>query len=295
MGNEGAQVTESSSEQHTELPWYMQRGSLKAYQMANERTSTPWEGYGGQRVADMSANERQGIQKARDDAEAGDADFAGANAALDKMSSFTDEGVAEKYMNPFIEQVMQPGLRRKNEAFEQERARRKQGRGMTGAFGDRGYDSDQKFERGFSESQDEYMGSMRGAAYSEAANLHGAEMQTNLQEASAYGKLAMDKASESSKRIYNLMNTGLQERTQEQADLDFQYIEAIEERDWDVNNLSVLVETLRGIPHNTSSYGSSTSRSYEEESPLKMVAGVAMIAGGGMMGGFGALAAGASE
>jgi len=267
------------------LPAYMREGSQRAVQMATDRTNQDYQAYGGQRIADMSENEQLGIQRAKEGANVGEEDFASARQSLQGIGSFTDEGVAGKYMNPFIEQVMQPGLRRKNEAFEAERASRKQQRGMTSAFGGRGEMYDQTFERGFQESQDEYMGAMRGAAYSEGAALHGQEQDRAINQAGAYTDLAQTKSQESRNRIADLMGSGLVERTREQADLDFKYIEHLENRDWDVNNLSTLVQTLGTVPHESTQKVDEKVTEETKPDAMKMVAGVAMIAAGVMTGG----------
>lgn len=284
----GGSKKTTKTKQTTEnlLPEYMRAGSKRAVRMATERTEQDYQAYGGQRIADLSQNEKMGINRAQRDSDIGAEDFASSRSALQRLGgSFTDEGVAEQYMNPFIEQVMQPGLRRKNQAFEEERAARQQQRGMTGAFGGRGQMYDTQFEREFQESQDEYMGTMRGAAYREAAGLYGTEQDRAISESAAYSNLATARSAESRNRIYDLMNTGLVERTREQADLDFKYIEAIESRDWDVNNLSTLVQTLSSIP--TESTQKVDSKTVEKTKPnaMKIVAGVAMIAAGVITGG----------
>jgi hypothetical protein len=115
MGSDKKKTT-AHSETQNRLPAYMREGSERAVGMAVDRTNQAYEGYDGQRIAEMSDNERMGSTMARD------------TSTLDGMTSFTDEGVAEKYMNPYMDQVVTPGLRRKNEAFESERARRKQNR-----------------------------------------------------------------------------------------------------------------------------------------------------------------------
>ena len=285
MGGSGSTTTETKGKTQTVNPYWMNRASRSAVDTAMGRMRQPYEAYGGQRIADLSASEQMGITKAQQDAELGAQDFASARGALEGIGSFTDEGVAEQYMNPYLEQVMRPGLRRKNEAFEAERARRKQTRGMTGAFGGRGNIEDIEFERSFQESQDEYMGGMRGAAYSEAGALYGTEQDRKISQAGAYTNLATGRAAEGRSRIYDLMNSGLVERTRDQADLDFQYIEAIEERDWDINNLSTLVQTLGSIPYEQETRTETTQTTFEEPDDMQMIAGVAMIAAGVMTGG----------
>lgn len=285
MGSSKTKTTKHQ-EVKNELPAYMREGSERAIQMATDRTNKQYEAYGGQRIADLSQNEQMGISMARDSIGQGDADFQSARDSLDRASgSFTDEGVAERYMNPYMEQVLAPTRRRQNEAFEAERARRRSDAGMTGAFGGRQQMWDNKFEQDFQQSQDELTGSAYGAAYESAANLYGQEQDRNLQQASAYSDLATSQASQRRTKIFDLMNSGLVERTRDQADLDFKYIEHLEGRDWDVSNLNTLVQALGGVPHETSQTSDSTETVEKKSDPMKMIAGVAMIAAGVMTGG----------
>ena len=272
----------------------MREGSERAVGMAMDRTNQAYEGYGGQRIAEMSGNERMGINMARTNVGAGDEDFQSARDALGGMTSFTDEGVAEQYMNPYMDQVVTPGLRRKNEAFEAERARRKQTRGMTGAFGGRGDMLENQFQSNFQRDQDEYMGSAYGAAFDAATRLHGSEQDRAIGQAGAYTDLAATQGQQNRNQLRDLMATGITERTRDQADLDFKYLEHLEERDWDVSNLSTLVKTLATVPSESSQTTDSTTTTTKSDSPMKTIAGIAAITAGAIMTGGASLAAGAT-
>ena len=89
-----------------------------------------------------------------------------------------------------------------------------------------------------------------------------------------------------------LMATGITERTRDQADLDFKYLEFLEERDWDVNNLSTLVQTLAGVPSESSQTTDSTTTTTKSDSPMKTIIGIAAITAGAVMTGGASLAAG---
>ena len=86
------------------------------------------------------------------------------------------------------------------------------------------------------------------------------------------------------------MQTGLTERTRDQADLDFQYLEFLEERDWDVQNLDTLVRTLQAVPHDIKQDSTTTQTS--SSSPMKTLAGIGSIAAGAILTGGASLAAG---
>jgi len=284
--------TETSQTQQNRLPAYMRQGSERAVRMATDRANTAYQAYGGERIASLSDNEQMGVDMARRNTGFGDADFQSARDTLGGIGSFTDEGVAEQYMNPYMEQVVQPGLRRRNEAFEAERARRQQERGMTGAFGGRADMWDNRFESEFQRDTDEYMGSAYGAAYESAAGLHGREMDRNISEAGAYANLATSQSQQNRQQLRDLMATGLTERTRDQADLDFQYLEHLEGRDWDVSNLSTLVQTLASVPSESTIQTDSTTTQTSKPSPLKTISGIGALTAGAIMTGGASLAGG---
>ena len=282
--------TKKTYEDRVELPEYMRAGSEKAIGMATDRADSQYEGYGGQRIADISENERMGMDMAKQGFGQYDEDYGRARESLESIGSFTDEGVAEKFMNPYMEQVLAPQRRRQNEAFDAERASRKQKAGMQGAFGGRQSMWDNKFEQDFQQSQDELTGSAYGAAFESAQGLHGREQDRALNQADAYGGLAESQSKANRNAIMDLMNSGFVERTQDQANKDFAYIEHLENRDWDVNNLNTLVQSLAAVPHEITKSGESTTVETTKESPVKAIAGVAAMTAGAIMTGGASLA-----
>jgi len=273
----------------------MNQGSQRAVQMATNRTNQPYENYGGTRISGLSENERLGFQGARDNFGAYDRDYDNARTALDAAGgSITDPGALEGYMNPYMEEVLAPQRRRQNEAFEAERASRHAGSGMRNAFGGRSQMWDNKFEDDFEVRQDELTGSAYGAAFDRATGLYAQERDRDIRRAGAYSGLAESQSSQNRQAIRDLMATGLTERTRDQADLDFQYLEFLEERDWDVSNLNTLVQTLASVPHESSQTSDSTTVETQSQSPLQTIAGIGAITAGAIMTGGASLAAGGS-
>lgn len=66
-----------------------------------------------------------------------------------------------------------------------------------------------------------------------------------------------------SQQVQDLMATGGIERVLQQANLDFDYGQFLEKRDWDVNNLAPLLNTLQAIPKDV--YQNMTSKQVAEE------------------------------
>ena len=292
MGSSKKKTTTNSTSRNEISPW-LRQGSEDAVSRAREINNREYSAYGGQRIADMSQNEQMGIGMARDNVGAWEGDFASARSQLDSIGSVTDEGALDGYFNPYMDKVVSPALRRKNEAFEAERSARRGTQGMRGAFGGRTQMWDNKYESDFQRDQDEFMGAAYGAAFDSATNLFSQEQDRKIQTAGAYQDLGTGAQSQRRQDLRDLMSTGMIERTRDQAEADFKYLEHLESRDWDINNLNTLVQTLSAVPYETTNTTNSTTETKTSESPMKTIAGVASMAAGAMItGGMSALGTG---
>lgn len=276
-------TTSQQYENRRELPAYMTEGSQRAVQMAMDRSRESYQNYGGQRIADLSQNEQTGIAGFGEEYGRYDQDFDKARGALDSISSFTDEGVREKYMNPFVEGVLQPTARRRSRDYQSNRSELRRTAGMRGAFGGRQNVAEGLLQQGHEEGLDDLWASGYGTAFDRATSLHGQEQNRQLALAGAYGQNAQAQAGTNAQSLRNLMDSGFVERTKEQAGLDFQYLEHLEERDWDVSNLSTLVQTLAAVPSDITESGESTATEVTKDSPLKTIAAIGAITAGAIM------------
>jgi hypothetical protein len=261
----------------------MVEGSERAVQMATDRTNQAYEGYGGQRVAGLSENEQMGMEGFRNEYGRYDQDFDKARGALEGVTSFTDEGVREQYMNPYIEGVLQPTARRRDRAFGEKSAELQRTSGMRGAFGGRQRLAESLNEQQNQEGMDDLWASGYGTAFDKATQLHGREQDRQLALAGEYGANAQRQADTNNQALRNLMESGFVDRTVDQSEKDFQYMEFLEERDWDVNNLNTLVQTLATVP----SESGQTTTTTKKSNPVKTLIGVAAIVGGAIMVGMG--------
>lgn len=351
------------------------------------RANTGYEAYTGQRIADLSQNEKQGIAAARsnygafagdyDDArrytrgadkyfgkassyinmaneayadfdrsrgyikgsDAAFKDFGRARQYIDEIGSVSDPGALEGYINPYLDEVLNPQLRRRNQAFEESRAEMERTAAMQGAFGGRQDIAEARLRQDHMQGLDDLYGSAYAGAFDRATALFGSEQDRKLQQAGAYadvgsrtlsGRLQQAGASadvgsrtlsgrlqqagaftdiggqkiqqgqalagitsteQAGQRaaLHDLMSTGLVGRTRDQAELDFKYLEYLEERDWDINNIGTLTNILATVPHEYTQSGQErgTSESHtvtkEKPSPLKTIAGIGAITAGAIM------------
>lgn len=283
-------TTKTSYENRRTQPAWMTEGSKRAVSMATDISNREYTNYDGQRIADMSQSERMGIEGFQAEGGRYDADFDKARGALDSVGSFTDEGVREKYMNPYIEGVLQPGVRRRDRAFGAQKAELKRTSGMRGAFGGRQNVAEDLLSKSNQEGLDDLYASGYGAAFDSATALHGSEQDRSIRQAAMYGENARTQAGVNAQSYRNMMDSGIVERTRDQAELDFKYIEHLEERDWDVTNLSTLVNTLAAVPHDVTESGESTTTETKKSNPMKTILGIAAITAGAIMTGGASLA-----
>lgn len=273
-------TTKASQTTKNQLPDYMVQGSKRAVQMAMDRSNQSYEAYGGQRIAGLSENEQLGMEGFRNEQGRYDQDFDKARGALEGITSFTDEGVQEQYMNPYIEGVLQPMARRRDRAFGESKAELARTSGMRGAFGGRQRLSENLLQQSNQEGMDDLYAAGYGTAFDKATQLHGQEQDRQLALAGAYGANAQGQADTNSQTLRNMMESGFIDRSVEQSELDFKFMEYIDEREWDVTNLSTLVQTLQGVPSESTVQTDSTQTTQTKDNAVKTLIGVAAIVAG---------------
>jgi len=276
-------TTETNTTQQNQLPSYINQGSQAAVQGGIDRTNQEYENYGGQRIAGLSENEQMGMEGFRNEYGRYDQDFDSARGALDSVTSFTDEGVMEQYMNPYIEGVLQPTARRHDRAFGERSAELRRTSGMRGAFGGRQRVAESLNEQQNQETLDDLWASGYGTAFDKATQLHGREQDRQLALAGEYGANAQREAGTNSQALRNLMESGFIDRTVDQSEKDFQYMEFIEERDWDINNAGQLANILATVPSESTVQTDSTQTTETAANPVKTLIGVAALVGGAIM------------
>jgi len=270
-------------ENRREMPAWMTAGSQRAVQMGQDISQREYANYGGKRIAELSQNEQAGVRGFNKEYGRYDEDFDKARGALDGVGSFTDEGVREKYMNPYIEGVLNVGARNLDRGFGEEKANLRRTSGMRNAFGGRQNVAEEALGRRRDESMGDLWTEGMGTAFDKATALHGKEQDRQIALSGAYGENAQRQAGTNAQALRNMMDSGFVERTRDQADLDFKYLEHLEERDWDVTNLNTLVQTLAAVPHDITESGESTTVETTSANPVKTIAGIAAITAGAIM------------
>lgn len=207
----------------------------------------PYEEYQGQRVAGLSGNERQASTMAQRAADGP------ARQYLDKAGGMIDSvansewntDTARKFMNPYTDVVLDSTLRREKEAYGQD-LKTLQGQAKSrGAFGG---DRQTMLESGLRKDHLETVGDLtsRGMydAYNNASQMWMQDNNRKLAASDAYRAVGGDISRMDSAQITDLMRTGQANRIIEQMQLDSDYGDFIERRDWDVTNLQPLLQAI---------------------------------------------------
>lgn len=218
-----------------------------AIKRATEIADRPYQSYDGQRVAGLSGNEMLARDRARlamDGSARQYLERAGREVDEVAGSEWNSE-TAQRYMNPYTDNVLDRTLERQRTAYNQRRNDLRGQAASRGAFGgDRQTMLETGLEREYIDSVADTSAEGYYAAYNDAFRGWSADNTRRLQAADAYRAVGGDISRMDSAQITDLMRTGQAGRLLEQMQLDADYNEFITERDWDVTNLQPLLQAI---------------------------------------------------
>lgn len=223
-------------------------GDLEAMNLARGIASREYTPYEGERIAGMSGNEQSAYDLAG--AAAGPNGAATrlsgkAEAALDESNQDFNEENLGRYMNPYAKGVKDIAIRDANETFESQRSDLRSNLAASDAFGsDRGALLESELNRGHERNIGDISVKTMSDAFDKGSQLFMQDSARKQSAAQAYQSVGNDVTRMNSQQISDLVATGGLDRLLRQADLDVNYDAFIEQRDWDVNNLQPLLQTL---------------------------------------------------
>jgi hypothetical protein len=232
------------------VPGYVDQANQFAVSRSREIADREYTPYTHQRVAGISGNEQKATEMA------GGAALADSRNYLDKAGALTDQvagsewnaETADKYMNPYIGKVVDASVRKTNETYSLAQAGNKANAAAVGAFGG---DRATLLEAQTAGEHERAVGDLTAKGYSDAYNqaFQGwqADNQRRLAASDSYRQVGGDITKMNTQQVTDLLRTGQVGRLLEQADLDFDYQQFIENRDWDIDNLQPLLQTLGSI------------------------------------------------
>jgi len=242
MGSKKSKTTETYKP-----PSWIQDSAKQANRLGQKIGSQKYEAYTGDRVAGLSENERMGMEMARDNVGIGQPYFNQSEAMIQRGTQQFADADMSQYMNPYIKGALDPAAREIREEGQREANRLDSRSASMDAFGGSraALMRSENREKTLQSVQDLY-GKGYAMAYESAVNIWGDERARDMQAADRFRSLGDTVSNASRLDIATLMTTGATDRNIQQAMRDFDYQQFVEERDWDMRNLSGLIAALEG-------------------------------------------------
>lgn len=219
-------------------PTWLRKASKRAVGRAEELSNRPYHAYGGQRVAGLDPNERLGGQMARHWNQR-------LNPYLSNLRSSMqfDPSQLSQYENPYLDRVLSARQRVIGEEYGRQLGDLKSHQSAMDAFRTGRSDlARSRLEKNRMQSLDDAEGEARAGAFDSAMqsylNQRQLGVQGNLGALGALGDAQRD-------QYGALMSSGGTRRGIAQGQMDFDYGQFLEGRDWDVNNFGVVLDALR--------------------------------------------------
>jgi len=266
-----------------EIPEWLEAGSQQAVALGQEIGNQQYRPFTDQRVATLSGNERQASELARSGSDSSRDYLDQAGQTISELQRF-DEADVSGYMNPYTESVLQPQLREANRAYEQQRTSLLNSK--AGAWGgDRAAFQESELYRQHGELVTDVTAKAHSDAFDRATQLWSQDQDRQLRAADALRAVGNDVSKLNREQIQDLMATGGVERLLSQANLDFDYQQFTENRDWSIRNLQPLLASLQ-VPHTKTT----TQTSKSSGGAFGQILGAAATVAGGYFTGGGSLA-----
>lgn len=246
-------MSKKEKKTETEIPAWLSEGSQKAVGMATDIADRPYEEYTGQRFAEATPAEqkafgmamgpeagawREDIERSREFAERGG-------------QSFLDADI-DAYMNPYIESALEPAARElREESLRTQTQLRGQAAKAEAFGGSRAAILEAEASGRHLETISDLYAQGYKSAYDAATTAFDQDRVAARAASDQFRAIGAEGQQMLSNEMNNLLVVGGLERQLEQSNLDFDYAQFIEARDWDVTNLRTLVDTLQRVPHGT--------------------------------------------
>jgi len=280
----------TSTVTQTNLPDYVEPYFKDLLDRTEAEVTKDYQVYPDDRIAGFGADTESGFQQLKDTTAVGDPTqfteagtaFSGVAGAPDlatqdqfgDLSSYADSSMAQRYMDPYITNVLDTQQQRLGQRYEEDRLRRRAAEVGAGAFGgSRGAVQDAIAQRELDLQRNELDAKGLSAAYQTGANIFGQERQAELanrrlntdvfagninrglqQDANRLSagrdlqSLGIASQSLAEQKARTLAGVGGAYDDQRQAELDMDYTDFLNQRDFDRNKLNFYSGILRGVP-----------------------------------------------
>lgn len=202
---------------------------------ASALADRPYTPYEGQRVAGLTANEQQASDMAHTQDPRVMQNYDKAESAIDDSTKEYNSKNLEQYLSPFRDS----GIQKENEEYDRQNASLLNSK--AGAFGgDRAAFATSELNRTHMNA----LSDLNASAYRDATNAFFQDATRKQSASDAYRAVGGDISQLNRQQMQDLMATGGLQHVIDQGNLDFNYQQFVENRDWDVTNLEPLMRAL---------------------------------------------------
>lgn len=222
------------------------------YSDAEQIAATPYTPYTGQQVADLSANQVKANTQAADETTNNEAqDYinkAGGQADFIAGNQW-NTSTANKYMNPYTQDVTNVALNQENQAYAKQLNANNSSAASTGAFGgDRAALTNVGTTGQHLQAQGNIEAEGNANAYASAQQAWQADNQRASSAATAYQNSGNDITNMNSSQIKDLLATGGADQAVQQMKLTTGYNNYLDQRSWATNQLAPLESAAGRTP-----------------------------------------------
>ena len=258
-------------------PSWVEAGSRQAVDIGRRIGSQQFRSYEGERVAGLSESEQRGIDLAQ-------STVGIAQPYIDEAADYTRRGTQSwtdadqsAYINPYIKGALDPAAREIREQGQRDVETLAGRSAMMSAFGgSRAALAQQEARTQTLEQISDLYGEGYARAYESGVALFGEERARDMEAAGRFQQLGGEAVAARDADVSTLMTTGATDRGIQQAMLDFDWQQFVEERDWGFRQLMGVVAALEGTK---GSYGyTQTSKTeVKKDSTAEVVGAIAQV------------------
>lgn len=266
MGLFGGSTTQKSKSKNTPYPWQVEARALRGLDLVDSWVNTPWQAYSGeQRYAGATPQELQSYQDIQDMQGVWKPNLEYAQTQTRDAGQQWGVEPANYYMNPYLQQVMDSVTRQQNQQNELQQNALKSRAASMGAFGlgvsspymraqdtlnrtqlqALGDTQSKLAQEGYNTAYSQFAQDQarRGQSAAQLASLSGQQQQLGLADAEA------------------LRTAGLNQRSFDQQQRDWEYQQYLEQRDWGLKQAAAYQQYIAGTPWSSSSQSQSSGGS----------------------------------
>jgi hypothetical protein len=246
------------------LPAWVEAASQKNYQMAQKIAGQKFKPYQGPRLADQSAMTTRGYDLLNKNVGIADADYSKATSLLDRASGDLD---IQKYLNPYTAEVEKNALRSLEDQRRQSVMRGSDAAASAGAFGGSRHGITEAVTNVESvKAAGDLSAQLRAQGFDTATANALADMARMRDTAGAYQGLGAQKQLSAMTDVGSLLGAGSEEQAYRQKGIDVAREKWDEPRNFQIDNLNLLLSSLGMSPYGKTENMQRTGTS-EEKGP----------------------------